>query len=84
MDVDVRKIIECKDVEILDVINNKYQKLEVNEVTQYQKVEVKVGAKFDKIKQKTGIGAHQIFMHCMVVVVQADVYEQLTFNEIDV
>ncbi|KAI3867101.1 hypothetical protein MKW92_018968 [Papaver armeniacum] len=89
MDVDVCKTIECQDVEILDVINNKDQNFEVAEVAECQKVEVES----DKIKidvapknklllnEKAGIRIHKSF-HALMV--QAEGYAKLTFNEIDV
>ncbi|KAI3908783.1 hypothetical protein MKW98_029333 [Papaver atlanticum] len=89
MDVDVCKSTECEDVEILDVINNKDQKFEVVEVAECQKVEVES----DKIKidvapknklllnEKAGIRIHESF-HALVV--EAEGYEKLTFDEIDV
>ncbi|KAI3870970.1 hypothetical protein MKX03_029376 [Papaver bracteatum] len=78
MDVDVCKINECQDVEILDVISNQDQKYEV---TKCQKVEMKVKLEFDKVKKRKGIRTHKSF-HGSVV--QAVGYEKLTFDLKDV
>ncbi|KAI3881656.1 hypothetical protein MKX03_017575 [Papaver bracteatum] len=82
MNVDVCKINECdQDAEILDVINNKDQKYEVNEVKKCQKVKMKVKVESDKVKLKTGIRLHKSFN---VLVDQAAGYEKFTFDEKDV
>ncbi|KAI3872373.1 hypothetical protein MKW92_000682 [Papaver armeniacum] len=76
MDVGVCKILECQDVDILDVINNKDQKSKFFEVTQCRKV----GVEFNKVKSRQ-IGTHKSF-HALVV--KQIGYEKLIFDQKDV